>query len=95
MAAQKCIKNLIAEFFRIFECLLTQNPTSQGSQLSWFFYTIWKTNRKSKKQRALGNYFCLKMISKLAPQTIFQKIIQILEGQFKTSQILEIFYRDF
>ena len=35
--------------------------------------------RKSKNG-ALGNYFCLKMISKLAPQYIFQKNIQILEA---------------
>ena len=27
-------KNLLAEIFCIFECLLTQNPTNQGSQLS-------------------------------------------------------------
>ena len=47
---------------------LPQNPTNQGSQLSRIFQTILKTIRKSKKQGALGNYFCLKMISKLALQ---------------------------
>ena len=37
------------------------------------YYTI-------QNQEALGNYFCLKMISKLAPQKTFQKSIQILEA---------------
>ena len=32
----------------IFESLLTQNPTNQDSQLSWFFQTIWGTISKSK-----------------------------------------------
>ena len=35
---------------------------------------------KIKKQGPLGTYFCLKMISKIAPQKIFQKNIQILEA---------------
>ena len=50
MAAQKRKKkkNLLTEIFGIFECLITQNPTNQDSQLSWFFQTIWKTVRKSK-----------------------------------------------
>ena len=48
MAAQKCTKNLLAEIFDDFECLLTQNPTNQDSQLSWFFQTIWKIVRKFK-----------------------------------------------
>ena len=34
MAAQKTPKTLSTEMFCIFECLLTQNPTNQGSQLS-------------------------------------------------------------
>ena len=51
----------------IFESLLTQNPTNQDSQLSWFFQTIWKTISKSKNG-TLGKYFRLKMISKFAPQ---------------------------
>ena len=51
----------------IFESLLTQNPTNQDSQLSWFFQTIWKTISKSKNG-TLGKCFCLKMISKFAPQ---------------------------
>ena len=34
MAAQKRKKELLAEIFCIFECLLTQNPTNQDSQLS-------------------------------------------------------------
>ena len=33
MAAQKRKKELLAEFFRIFEHLLTQNQTNQDSQL--------------------------------------------------------------
>ena len=37
MAAEKHKKNFLAESFCIFECLLTQKPTYQDSQLSWFF----------------------------------------------------------
>ena len=39
----------MAKVFCIFGCLLTQNPTNQGSEVSWFFQTIWKAVRKSKK----------------------------------------------
>ena len=48
MVAQKCKNKLLVEIFGIFECLLTQNPTNQDSQLSWFFQTIWKAISKSK-----------------------------------------------
>ena len=34
MAAQKRKKKLLTEIFGIFECLITQNPTNQDSQLS-------------------------------------------------------------
>ena len=68
MVGQKYKENLLAEIFCIFECLLSQNLTNQGSQLSWFFQTIWKTIKETQKQEALGNYFSLKMISKLATQ---------------------------
>ena len=74
MAAQKCKKkkkkkNLLIIVFLvcIFERLQTQNPTNQGSQFSWFFYTILKSIRKLQRQKAAGSYFCLKMILKLAP----------------------------
>ena len=40
MAAQKRKKKLLAEMFCIFECLLTQNPPNQCSQLSLFSQTI-------------------------------------------------------
>ena len=50
MASQKCKRYSLAEFFCILECLLTQKQTNQGSQLSWFFQTIWKTIRKSKNR---------------------------------------------
>ena len=80
MAPQKRKKTFSAEIFRIFECLLTQNPTNQDSQLSWFFQTIKKSVRKSKNQGALGSYFYLRMIAELAPQKFFQKNIQILEA---------------
>ena len=73
MAVQKQKRKLLAEIVCIFECLLTRNPTNQGSQLSWFFQTIWKTVKKIKKSGALGSYFCLKMISKLVPQNSFPK----------------------
>ena len=47
---------LLANVFYILECLLSQNPTIQGSQLSWFFQIIWKTIRKSKN-RASREWF--------------------------------------
>ena len=50
MAAQKWKNKLFAEMFCILECLLTQNPTNQDSQLSLFFQAIWKTVRKSKNK---------------------------------------------
>ena len=41
MEVQKWKINLLAEFpLHIFECLLTQNPNNQGSQLSRFFHNI-------------------------------------------------------
>ena len=73
MAAQIRKKNCQQKIFCILECLLSQNPLNRISQLSWFFQTIWKTVRKYKKQEAIGNYFCLKTISKTAPQKNFQK----------------------
>ena len=36
--------------FYIFECLLTQNPTNQDSQLSWFFQIIKKTVKKENNR---------------------------------------------
>ena len=48
MGAQKSKINLLAKFrLHTFECVLTQNPTNQGSQLSRFFLNIWTTIRKS------------------------------------------------
>ena len=58
MAAQKWQLNLLAEFLlHIFECLLTQNPTNQGSQLSRFFHNIWTTIRKSNRKGSYGIIF--------------------------------------
>ena len=34
MTAQNAKKKMLGEFFCIFECQLTKNPTNQGSQLS-------------------------------------------------------------
>ena len=60
MADQKRKKSKnSAEIFCIFDCLLPQNPSR-------------KTITKSKNE-PLGDYFCLKMISKLALQYIFQE----------------------
>ena len=39
---------------------------NQGSKLSWFFQILWKTIEKTQKQESRRNYFCLKMISKVA-----------------------------
>ena len=67
MAAQKHKKKLLAEILCIFECLRTQNPTNQNSQL-FFLPDHMEVCLKIKKLGALGSYFCLKMISKLEPQ---------------------------
>ena len=40
-------KNCSQEFFAFLNAS-TQNLTNQGSQISWFLQTIWKTFRKSK-----------------------------------------------
>ena len=72
-------KKLLAKIFCIFECLLTQNPTNQDSQLSWFFQKLWKVVRKSKTG-GFWELFLLEMIAELAPQNFFQKNIQILEA---------------
>ena len=60
MAAQKHKEKLFAEIFYIFERLLTQNPTNQDSQLSLFFWTIWKTVTKSKNSDLWGIIFAYK-----------------------------------
>ena len=49
MAAQKEKRKIVGTIFYIFEWLLTQNPSNQDSQLSWFFQTISKTAEKSKQ----------------------------------------------
>ena len=55
MVAQKWKKkNLLAKIFCIFQHLLTQNPTNQGSSLSWSFQTIWLLeNPKTEGSREL------------------------------------------
>ena len=52
MAAQKQKRKMLA--LGISECLLTQNPANQDSQLSWFFQNIGKAIRKSKHRRLWG-----------------------------------------
>ena len=42
---------------------------------------------KIKNQETLRDYFCLKMISKLAPQQIFPKNIKILEAWKPTEEM--------
>ena len=68
MAAQKR-KKLLTEIFGFFEPLLTENPTNQDSELFLILpdhmKDCWKIFQKVGTRR---NYFCLKMISKLAPQ---------------------------
>ena len=48
MSAKTGKKKLLNEIFDIFECLPTQNPTNQDSQLSWFFQITWKNVRNKK-----------------------------------------------
>ena len=50
---------------------------------------------KIQKQEALGNYFCLKMIYKLALQQILQENMNILEAWKPTEDMkfgLDIFF---
>ena len=54
MVAQRCKQKNLTDIFGIFECVLTQNPTKQDWQLSWFFQIIWKTIRKSKNKGLEG-----------------------------------------
>ena len=49
IAAQKHIRT-----FWHFECLLTQSPTNQDSELSLFFETIFKAISKSKNGALLN-----------------------------------------
>ena len=45
---------------------IPQNQSNQSFQLFWFFQTKWRTHKIQKQ--VLLNYFCLKIISKLALQ---------------------------
>ena len=53
MAVQKRQKKF-GRIFCIYECLLLQTPINQGSQLSWFFQTMWKAIKKSKNRGLQG-----------------------------------------
>ena len=76
MAAQKWQLNLLAEFLlHIFECLLTQNPTNQGSQLSRFFHNIWTTIRKSNRKGSYGIIFAGKWFWNLLHNKFFKKTL--------------------
>ena len=63
MAAQKQETKFSAEMFGIFECLLPQNPST-----FLILQDQMEDYHKIQKQEALGNFFSLKMISKLAPE---------------------------
>ena len=63
-----------------FGCLLTPKPTNQKIHNSLDSSRPYGKLLENQKERALGNYFCLKMISKLAWQKILQKSIQISEA---------------
>ena len=66
------------KFFCIFECLLPQKPSIK-SRNSLDSSKPYERLLENQKKDDLRNYFCLKMISKVAPQNLFKKIIQILE----------------
>ena len=102
MVAQKHKKNCWQKCFCIFEGLPTQNPTNQIPQPldSSRPYARLIENQKNKtkqkqKKGALRNYFCLKMISKIAPQKTSQENIHILEAwkptKDKKSRLFRIF----
>ena len=75
MAAQKRKKKLLTEFFCIFEQLPNQNQTNQDSQLSWFFWNIWKTVRKSKTMGLQGIISAWKWFKNVL-HSKFQKITE-------------------
>ena len=70
---QKKKKKLVGIFFCIFECLLTQNPTNQGSQLSWFFQDIYKAITKCKTRELLGIISARKWYQNLLHSICYQK----------------------
>ena len=73
IVAQKCKKKAFGRIFCIFECLLPQNPTNQGSQLSWFLETIWKTIKNFKNTRLQGIISVWKWFQNLLGSKFFKK----------------------
>ena len=65
MQLKKTKKKLLTEIFSIFECLVTQNPSNQDSQLTWFFQIIWKTVRKSRNMGLLRMTYAWKWFQNL------------------------------
>ena len=74
------------KLFCIFECLLPQKPSIK-SRNSLDSSKPHERLLEDQKKDDLRNYFCLKMISKVAPQNLFKKIIQILEAWKPTKDI--------
>ena len=73
MATQKR-KKILFEFFGVFERQLTQNPSNQDLQFSWFIQTIWKTVRKSKNMglqgiTSFGEWFQNLLLNKFSKMT--------------------------
>ena len=81
MAAQKRKQRKFSAetFFCMFECLLSQNPSNQISQLL-ILPDHMEDCQKIKKKGVLGIYSYLKMISKIALQKNFLKNVQILKA---------------
>ena len=78
-------KNLV-EVFCIFKSLLTQKPTNQDSQLSWFFQTIWKTISKSKN-RGSRKIFLSENDFRICSKKLLTPFIVL--GTFKVKLLLE------
>ena len=74
---------------KFFAFLNASYPKSHLSNLSTLLIlpNHMKDCQKIKKKEDLRNYFCLKIISKVAPQNLFLKIIQILEAWKPTKDI--------
>ena len=87
MAAQKQKKKLLTEIFGIFYHLITQNPTNQDSQLSWFLQTIWKTVRRSKNMGLQGIISAWKWLQNLL-QSKFLKMAE--KRKFRALSLFEV-----
>ena len=77
---------LLAEILCIFECLLTQNPTNQGSKLSKFFQILWKL-LENPNTGASMELFLPENNFKASSTVNFPKNVQILKTWKQTKDM--------